>query len=70
MYDLSVPNARPGRCEKCRGLGTYLWGAVVDGKPSQFGACHSCRGTGRQTWQDIARNYAYNRHKIAQICSG
>jgi len=70
MYDLAIANDKPGRCEKCRGIGRYSWGAVINGKPQHAGACHSCRGTGRQTGQDIARNLAYNRHKIALICSG
>jgi len=70
MYDLSVPNAKPGRCEKCRGTGRYSWGAVINGKVQNSGACHSCRGTGAQSRADIARNHTYNRHKIAQICSG
>lgn len=64
MYDLSVPNCEPGRCAKCRGTGEYSWGAVVNGKPSRAGRCHSCGGTGQQTARDIARNHAYNRHKI------
>ena len=67
MYDLSQPNAKPGRCNKCKGTGTYYWGAVVNGKPSKSGPCHSCGATGQQTKRDIARNHAYNRHKIAQI---
>ena len=37
MYDLSVPNAKPGRCEKCRGIGRYSWGAVINGKPQHAG---------------------------------
>jgi len=70
MYDLAVPNAKPGRCEKCRGSGLYCWGAVVDGKPTKSGPCHSCRGSGRQTGRDITRNSAYNRYKIATIVAG
>ncbi len=67
MYDLSIPNAKPGKCAKCRGTGEYRWGAVVNGKPSNSGQCHSCRGTGRQTERDIRRNETYNRHKLARL---
>jgi DnaJ-class molecular chaperone len=70
MYDLSVPNARPGVCSKCRGKGVYGWGAVVNGVCEKQGRCWSCKGTGRQTRSDISRNHAYNRHKVAVIFNG
>jgi DnaJ-class molecular chaperone len=67
MYDMAQPNRQPGPCGKCQGTGVYRWGAVKNGRPSQSGACHSCGGTGQQTRQDIARNRAYNRHKLAAL---
>lgn len=67
MYDFSIPNEKPGTCAKCRGTGTYAWGAVVNGKPEHSGQCHACRGTGRQTRRDIGRNEAYNRHKARRL---
>src|SRR5215831_6814876 len=67
MYDFSQPNDRPGTCCKCKGSGTYSWGAVVNGKPAHSGTCFSCRGTGRQSSRQIRRNRTYNRHKIAEI---
>lgn len=67
MYDLSVPNARPGKCAKCGGSGVYCWGPVVNGTPRHSGKCNSCGGTGEQTVKDIRRNQAYNRHKLARI---
>jgi excinuclease UvrABC ATPase subunit len=67
MYDFSVPNTKPGKCAKCNGTGRYSWGAVVNGRPTHSGQCHSCQGTGKQTRSDIARNNAYNRHKIASL---
>jgi hypothetical protein len=69
MYDLSIPASKPGKCPKCRGTGIYAWGAVVNGKPTHSGKCHSCGGTGNQTGKDISRNHAYNKHKIAWLCS-
>ena len=65
MYDLSVPNDKPGQCAKCKGTGTYSWGAVVNGKPAHSGTCFSCRGTGRQSSKQIRRNRIYNSYKLA-----
>ena len=67
MYDMAEPNDEPGECGKCRGSGSYNWGAVVNGKPTKTGPCHSCGGTGRQTHSDIKRNEAYNRHKLIRL---
>jgi len=47
-------------CEKCRGTGTYGWGAVVNGKISHSGPCFRCNGTGRETARDFRRNLAYD----------
>jgi hypothetical protein len=69
MYDLSIPNDKPGQCAKCRGTGVYSWGAVVNGKPTHTGMCFSCRGTGKQSSKQIRRNHTYNRFKIAAICA-
>lgn len=69
MYDLSVPNSKPGVCEKCRGSGVYSWGASVNGKMSHSGMCFSCRGSGKQSKRQISRNCAYNRFKVAEICA-
>ncbi len=69
MYDLSIPNDRPGACAKCRGTGVYRWGAVVNGQASKSGTCFSCQGTGKQSAKQIRRNRTYNRYKIAAICS-
>jgi DnaJ-class molecular chaperone len=67
MYDFAVPNQRPGKCAKCAGSGEYRWGPVRNGQPTKSGPCHSCGGTGHQTRRDIARNQAYNRHKLATL---
>lgn len=69
MYDLSQPNAKPGPCDKCKGTGTYRWGASVNGRMSHAGTCFSCRGTGRQDGRQIRTNHTYNRHKIARMFS-
>ena len=67
MYDLAMPAHRPGQCPKCHGSGEYHWGATINGKPAKSGPCHSCQGTGQQSRSDIARNRAYNRHKLANM---
>jgi DnaJ-class molecular chaperone len=67
MYDLSVPNAKPGPCAKCKGSGSYSWGACVNGKMTHSGKCFSCRGTGKQDTKQIRRNHTYNRYKVATI---
>jgi hypothetical protein len=67
MYDLSQPNSTPGQCAKCRGTGTYCWGAVVNGKPTHSGMCFSCQGTGKQSSKQIRRNRTYNKYKVAEI---
>jgi DnaJ-class molecular chaperone len=70
MYDLSQPNEKPGLCGKCRGTGTYRWGASVNGKSAHEGTCFSCQGTGKQSAADIKRNHTYNRYKIAAVARG
>jgi DnaJ-class molecular chaperone len=70
MYDLSEPADQPGRCPKCRGTGLYCWGGTINGKPVHSGPCHSCNGTGKQDKAQIARNQAYNRHKINRLMRG
>lgn len=69
MYDLAIPNAKPGTCAKCQGTGRYGWGAVVNGVCEKSGPCYSCRGTGKQDKRQIARNHTYNRHKVVSIMS-
>ena len=67
MYDMSQPNAKPGTCGKCKGSGRYVWGAIINGVAKNSGPCHSCGGKGHQTRSDIARDEAYNRHKLATM---
>jgi hypothetical protein len=67
MYDLSIPNDRPGQCAKCGGSGMYRWGATVNGKSQHSGPCFSCQGTGQQSARQIRRNQSYNRHKLASM---
>ena len=67
MYEFAVVNAKPGKCEKCRGSGTYGYGASVNGKMSKSGTCFSCRGTGKQKLTDIYRNETYNKYKVMEI---
>lgn len=68
MYDMSMPAAKAGdECPKCKGSGQYQWGAIINGVAKHSGPCHSCGGKGYQTASDIARDNAYNRHKLSTI---
>ena len=67
MYDMSVPNAKPGPCAKCKGTGLYQWGACVNGKMQFSAMCFSCQGTGQQSKSQIKRNVAYNHFKLKRI---
>lgn len=67
MYDLSMPNEKPGVCCKCKGSGVYKWGANVNGRMSKEGPCWSCQGSGKQSKKQIRRNIGYNYYKIRQI---
>ena len=68
MYDFSQPNAKPGKCIKCKGTGRYEWGGTENGRARKSGTCYSCRGTGKQDWRQIRRNHTYNDHKIIPLC--
>ena len=69
MYDLAVPNDKPGVCAKCKGTGVYAWGACVNGRMSHSGPCFSCKGTGAQNVAQIRRNETYNKHKIRALAA-
>lgn len=64
MYDLSMPNEKPGTCCKCKGTGIYRWGPVVNGTCQKEGTCFSCQGTGQQDKVQIRRNKGYNHFKV------
>jgi uncharacterized paraquat-inducible protein A len=51
-------------CDRCQGSGTYVWGAVINGKPSHSGDCYRCEGKGYQNQYDYMRNAIYDRHAI------
>jgi hypothetical protein len=65
MTGYAAPNAKPGRCRKCGGTGTYSWGGERYGAPLRVGKCFSCNGTGKQTRRQMRRNQTYNQHKDA-----
>lgn len=51
-------------CDKCRGTGVYLWGAVINGWPSRQGQCFQCNGKGYTDSRDRRRNKYYWNHKV------
>ena len=49
-------------CDRCHGTGEYVWGAIVNGKPTKKGVCFACEGKGRQNQGDFIRNRTYWNH--------
>lgn len=43
-----MPNGKqqPPPCWRCGGTGIYVWGAIVNGKPTHSGPCYACQGGG------------------------
>ena len=56
-------------CERCRGTGTYSWGACINGRMSHSGPCARCGGNGQMTFDDMRRGRAYDNHAIQRACS-
>lgn len=52
------------RCDKCRGTGTYSWGACVNGVMTHSGLCNRCHGKGQQDQDDYRRNYGYDNYAV------
>lgn len=38
------PAAPP--CWRCHGTGVYVWGAILNGRPTRSGPCFACQGGG------------------------
>lgn len=49
-------------CDRCRGTGEYVWGAIVNGRATKKGVCFACEGKGRQNQGDFIRNRTYWNH--------
>lgn len=47
------------KCDRCRGTGTYSWGASINGRMQHSGTCYHCQGKGFQTPADRKRNANY-----------
>jgi hypothetical protein len=56
------------RCERCRGTGTYSWGACINGVMSHSAPCARCAGKGRMDFDDMRRSKAYDAYAIARAC--
>jgi hypothetical protein len=54
------------KCERCRGTGTYSWGACINGRMTHSGSCARCGGNGVMTFDDMRRGRAYDNHAIAR----
>jgi hypothetical protein len=57
------------RCERCRGTGTYYWGACINGVMSKSAPCARCGGKGWMDFDDMRRGRAYDNHAISRACS-
>jgi hypothetical protein len=55
-------------CERCKGTGTYYWGACINGRMTHSGPCARCGGNGRMTFDDMRRGRAYDNHAISAAC--
>lgn len=53
------------RCERCRGSGTYFWGACINGVMSHSAPCARCNGKGWMDFDDMRRGRAYDKYAIA-----
>lgn len=56
------------RCERCRGSGTYSWGACINGRMTHSSPCARCGGDGKMTFDDMRRGRAYDNHSIRAAC--
>jgi hypothetical protein len=54
------------KCERCRGTGTYSWGACINGRMTHSGSCARCGGNGEMTFDDMRRGRAYDSYAIAR----
>ena len=55
-------------CERCKGTGTYYWGASINGRMTHSGPCARCGGDGRMTFDDMRRCRAYDNYAIYRAC--
>lgn len=56
------------KCERCRGTGTYSWGACINGRMTHSAPCARCGGNGKMTFDDMRRGRAYDEYAIARAC--
>lgn len=56
------------KCERCRGSGTYYWGAQINGRMTHSASCARCGGKGHMDFDDMRRGRAYDSHAIARAC--
>lgn len=54
------------KCARCRGTGTYYWGACINGRMTHSAPCARCNGTGHMTFDDMRRGRAYDNHAICR----
>ncbi len=57
-------------CARCRGTGTYSWGAQINGRMEHSAPCARCAGKGWMTFDDQRRGAAYDAHAIRRAFAG
>jgi hypothetical protein len=57
-------------CERCRGTGTYYWGACINGQMTHSAPCARCGGKGWMDFDDMRRGRAYDNHAISRAFGG
>ena len=55
-------------CARCKGSGTYYWGACINGKMTHSAPCARCDGKGWMNFDDMRRGKAYDAHAIVRAC--
>ena len=56
------------KCDRCKGSGTYYWGASINGRMTHSASCARCGGKGHMDFDDMRRGRAYDNHSIARAC--
>jgi hypothetical protein len=54
------------KCARCRGSGTYYWGACINGRMTHSAPCARCGGNGVMTFDDMRRGRAYDNYAICR----
>lgn len=54
------------KCRRCRGSGTYYWGACINSRMSHSAPCARCNGKGTMDFDDMRRGRAYDNYAVCR----